>query len=115
MNTLQFGLAVLDWLQADPSHVVVAASVVAAVTPTPTPGTVYAKIYKIVDLFAANVFRAKDTGVTPAQVAEQVAVLLAQRAVVVPAAPAPAQVAPAVPAVPAAAPAAVAPTIITHS
>jgi hypothetical protein len=112
MNTLQFGLAVLDWLQADPSHIVVAASVVAAVTPTPTPGTIYARLYKIVDLFAANVFRAKDTGVTAAQVAEQVAVLLANKTVA--AAPSLPPAAPVVSAVPVAAPAA-ASTIITHS
>lgn len=79
MNTLQFGMAVLDWLQSDPSHVVVAASAVAAITPTPVPGTMYAKLYKIVDLFAVNVFRAKDTGVTPAAVAEQLAELLAKK------------------------------------
>jgi hypothetical protein len=96
MNTIQFGMAILDWLQSDPSHVVVAASAVAAMTPTPVPGTLYAKIYKIVDLFAVNVFRAKDTGVTPAAVAEQVAALLSQFAVktpvvsIPPAAPAPA-------------------------
>jgi hypothetical protein len=99
MNTIQFGMAILDWLQSDPSHVVVAASAVAAMTPTPVPGTLYAKIYKIVDLFAVNVFRAKDTGVTPAAVAEQVAALLSQFAVktpvvsIPPAAPAPASAA----------------------
>lgn len=81
MNTIQFGMAVLDWLQSDPSHVVVAASAVAAMTPTPVPGTMYAKLYKIVDLFAVNVFRAKDTGVTPAAVAEQLAELLAKNPV----------------------------------
>jgi hypothetical protein len=112
MNTLQFALSVLDWLQSDPSHIVVAASVVAAVTPTPTPGTVYSKIYKIVDLFAANVFRAKDTGVTTAQVAEQVAILLAQKAAV---APAPAVQVPVAPAVPVAVPPAAASTIVIHS
>lgn len=79
MNELQFGLSVLDWLQSDPSHIVVAASVVAALTPTPTPGTVYAKLYKIIDLFAGNFCRAKDTGVTPADVAAQVATLLATK------------------------------------
>jgi hypothetical protein len=81
VNTMQFGMAVLDWLQADPSHVVAAASVVAALTPTPVPGTLYAKIYKIVDLFAVNVLKAKDTGVTPAAVAEQIATLLATQAI----------------------------------
>lgn len=97
MNTLQFGMAVLDWLQADPSHVVAAASVVAALTPTPVPGTLYAKIYKIVDLFAVNVLKAKDTGVTPAAVAEQIATLLATQAIpkVTVAAPQPTPAAPA--------------------
>jgi hypothetical protein len=80
MNTMQFGMAVIDWLQSDPSHVVVAASAVAALTPTPAPGTLYAKLYKIVDLFAGNFCRAKDTGVTPAMVAEQVASLLMAQA-----------------------------------
>jgi hypothetical protein len=76
MNTTQFGMAILDWLQSDPSHIVVAASVVAAMTPTPTPGTLYAKLYKILDLFAGNFFHAKETGVTTTAAAEQVLALL---------------------------------------
>ena len=35
-------------------------SAIAAVTPTPKEGTVLAKVYKIVDLIALNISKAKD-------------------------------------------------------
>ncbi len=65
MNTIQFLSAVLDWLLADPAHIVVAASIIAALTPTPDPGSIGGKLYKVVDLLALNILRAKEGG--PAQ------------------------------------------------
>jgi len=62
VTTLELGKAIVDWLGADPSHVVVIASVVAALTQTPQPGTTAYKIYKLLDLFALNFLHAKDTG-----------------------------------------------------
>ena len=100
MNTVQFLMAIVNWLQADPSHVMVAASAIAMVTPTPDPKTPFGKIYKLVELLALNVLHAKESGVTAEGLAVQVAALLAQKQTQ-PAVPA----APAVPAVPAVAPA----------
>ena len=40
--------------------IVTLASVVAAVTPTPKPGTKLAKAYKLVDLLALNILKAKE-------------------------------------------------------
>lgn len=79
MNTIQFLNAVFTWLQSDPAHAMVFASAVAALTPTPTPGTVYARLYKLVDVIALNFLHAKDTGVGPSEVAQQVAAILAQQ------------------------------------
>jgi len=62
MNSVQFLQSLLDWLLADPAHVVVAASAIAALTPTPDPTSAAGKLYRIVDLLALNVLRAKDTG-----------------------------------------------------
>jgi len=45
--------------------VVTLASAIAAVTPTPTPGSVWAKVYSCIDFLALNILKAKDTGVTP--------------------------------------------------
>jgi hypothetical protein len=45
--------------------VVTAASAVAAITPTPKPGSRWSKVYKIIDFAALNVGRAKDTGIAP--------------------------------------------------
>jgi hypothetical protein len=78
MNTLQFLQDVLNWLLADPSHIVVAASAVAAVTPTPDPSSTAGKLYKVIDTFALNVLHAKSTGITPAQAATQIAYLMTQ-------------------------------------
>lgn len=37
-------------------------SAVAAVTPTPKEGTVWAKLYKLIDMLAINIGKAKDKG-----------------------------------------------------
>lgn len=66
MTTLQFVQSVLDWLLADPAHVIAAASTLAAMTPTPDPGTVRGKLYRVLEIFALNFLHAKDTG-TPAK------------------------------------------------
>jgi len=42
--------------------VVTAASTIAAVTPTPKKGTTLSKAYKVIDLLAVNVGKAKQTG-----------------------------------------------------
>jgi hypothetical protein len=38
------------------------ASAIAAVTPTPAPGSTLAKVYSIVDFLALNIGKAKDKG-----------------------------------------------------
>jgi hypothetical protein len=38
------------------------ASAIAAVTPTPEPGTVLAKVYSAIDFLALNIGKAKDKG-----------------------------------------------------
>lgn len=88
MNTLQFVMSVLDWLQASPANIVVAANVIALATPTPNPNTPLGRVYKIVDLLALNVLHAKETGVNTATVAEEVAqIFLAKQKAAAPAAP----------------------------
>lgn len=62
MTTVQFLNAVLDWLLADPAHVAVAASVIAAATGTPNPNTWQGKLYRVLDLIAINIGKAKETG-----------------------------------------------------
>lgn len=42
--------------------VVALASAIAAITPTPKPGTFLAKVYGIIDLLALNFGKAKQTG-----------------------------------------------------
>lgn len=76
MTTIQFLNAVWGWLLSDPTHVVVAGSVLAALTPTPKAGSLPAKLYRVLDLLAINFMHAKETGVTPSQIAEEVAALL---------------------------------------
>jgi len=66
MNSVQFIESIADWLLADPAHLVVAASIIAALTPTPNPDTLAGKLYRVVDLIALNVLRAKQTGAPPA-------------------------------------------------
>lgn len=99
MNTMQFLMAILNWLQADPSHVVVAASALAALTPTPTPNTPWGRVYKVLELLALNFLHAKETGVNTASVAQEVIAILSKMkppapaaapVVTPPAAPAPA-------------------------
>lgn len=58
---------IIPVLQANPyfgvfTAVVTLASAIAAVTPTPKKGTVLSKAYKVVDLLAINVGKAKDKG-----------------------------------------------------
>ncbi len=61
---------ILQFVQDQPWFGVVAAAIslasaVAAVTPTPKPGTPLAKVYGIIDLLALNIGKAKDKGKTP--------------------------------------------------
>jgi hypothetical protein len=79
MNTIQFLMAILNWMQADPSHLVVAASALAALTPTPAPNTPWGRAYKVLELLAINFMHAKETGVNAASVAEEVAAILAKQ------------------------------------
>ncbi len=61
---------ILQFVQDQPWFGVVAAAIslasaVAAVTPTPKPGTPLAKVHGIIDLLALNIGKAKDKGKTP--------------------------------------------------
>ncbi len=67
MTTLQFITGLLDWLLADPSHIVTAAAALAAATPTPDPNTPWGKLYKVLDIFALNFLHAKDSGAVASQ------------------------------------------------
>lgn len=42
--------------------VIALASAIAAVTPTPAPGTTLAKVYSAIDFLALNIGKAKDKG-----------------------------------------------------
>lgn len=77
MTTLQFLNALLNWLLADPVHLTFAAGVVAMITPTPNPATWAGKAYRVLDIFALNFLRAKETGKVDPAVAQQVAALQA--------------------------------------
>lgn len=77
MNTVQFFTALFNWLLADPVHLTFAAGVAAMVTPTPNPATLWGKAYKVLDIFALNWLRAKETGKVDPAVAQQVAALQA--------------------------------------
>ena len=44
--------------------VVALASAIAAVTPTPKPGSKLSAVYKVIDFLALNIGKAKDTGTT---------------------------------------------------
>jgi hypothetical protein len=82
MNTIQFLMAIVNWLQADPSHLVVAASALAAITPTPNPATPWGRAYKVLELLAMNFLHAKETGTAPADIGKamaQVAAILAKQ------------------------------------
>lgn len=90
MNTMQFVQMILNWLQADPTHVWVAFAALSALTPTPDPNTPLGKLYKIVDVLALNVLHAKETGVavtTPDALASQAAAIFEQKKPAVPVAP----------------------------
>ena len=76
MNTLQFLQEVYNWLMASPANIVAAASILAAITPTPNPNTPVGKAYKVLELLAFNFLHAKDTGVTAAQALQQVQQIL---------------------------------------
>lgn len=73
MNTPQFLISIYNWLMADPAHLVAAASLIAAVTPTPNPATPAGKAYKLLEMLAGNVLHAKDSGVTMQQAIQQIA------------------------------------------
>jgi hypothetical protein len=82
MNTMQFLMAILNWLQGDPSHVVVAACLLRSFTATPNPATPLGKIYKVLELFALSFYRAKETGEpapTKADAVNELAALLTQQ------------------------------------
>lgn len=89
MNTMQFVQMILNWLQADPTHVWLAFAALSALTPTPDPNTPLGKLYKVVDVLALNVLHAKETGTaqTPDSLASQVASILEQKKSAVPATP----------------------------
>lgn len=89
MNTMQFVQMILNWLQADPTHVWLAFAAFSALTPTPDANTPLGKLYKVVDVLALNVLHAKETGaaVTPDALASQVAAILEQKKPAVPATP----------------------------
>jgi hypothetical protein len=62
MTSLQFLQAVLDWLLADPSHIVTTSAALAALIPTPDPATPAGKLYRIIDILALNILHAKEIG-----------------------------------------------------
>lgn len=76
MPTLQALMLVWSWLMSDWTHPIVAMAGVAALTPTPAPGTIWSKLYRVIDVIALNVLHAKSTGITPVVIAQQVATLL---------------------------------------
>lgn len=58
---------IIEALQANPyfgviTAVIALASAIAAITPTPKEGSILAKVYKVIDLLALNVGKAKDKG-----------------------------------------------------
>jgi len=65
MTTFQSVTSLLDWLLADPSHIITAASFLAALIPTPDPSTNWGKAYRLIDLLAVNILHAKETGLPP--------------------------------------------------
>ena len=54
--------SLVDWLLADPTHLVAIASALAAIIPTPAAQSNAGKLFQIVDLLALNVLHAKETG-----------------------------------------------------
>lgn len=64
---------IIEWVQANWAYVIAGASAITAVTPTPNPDTTLGKAYKVLDVLAVNVLKAKQTGVTPAAALQKVA------------------------------------------
>lgn len=62
MDTVTTIQTVINWLLADPSHIVLASSIICALVPTPNPNTVYGKLYKIFEVLALNIIHSKETG-----------------------------------------------------
>lgn len=87
MNTMQFLMSILNWLQADPTHVVAAAALLNSIIPTPDPTTPAGKVYKVLELLALSFLRAKETGI-PAQsaatLADQIAEAIAKKSAAAP-------------------------------
>lgn len=59
--------AILEFIQTNQyfgvvSAVIALASAIAAVTPTPEPGSLLSKVYFVIDFLALNVGKAKDKG-----------------------------------------------------
>lgn len=82
MNTMEFLTAAVNWLAADPSHVIVAATLADSLIPTPDPRTPLGKLYKVLELFALSFMHAKETGIppmSPEALAEQVAAVLERK------------------------------------
>ena len=65
MTSQAFLSTVLDWLLADPTHIVAAASGLAALIPTPPPASIAGKLYQIIDILALNILHAKEPGPLP--------------------------------------------------
>lgn len=68
---------ILQFIQTQPWYSVAAAvialaSAIAAITPTPAEGSTLAKIYKVLDLLALNIGKAKDKGTVVTQPADVV-------------------------------------------
>jgi len=61
MNTILHSITSNDLLNII-TAVVALASTIAAVTPTPAPGTFLAKLYALIDFAALNIGKAKDKG-----------------------------------------------------
>jgi hypothetical protein len=101
MNTVTFFQNIITWLLADPSHLVVAATLADSLIPTPDPRTPIGKLYKVIELFALSFLHAKESGIPPnEQLEQQILAILAKQHVPAVALQAPAPVAePAAPAV----------------
>lgn len=86
MNTIQFLTSILNWLLADPSHIIVAATLADSLIPTPDPRTPIGKFYKVLELFALSFMHAKESGIPPNEQLEQqiLAILAKQQIPVIP-------------------------------
>lgn len=65
MNTLDIIAQFLpnsNWFAVITALVTLASAITAA-TPTPAPGTLLSKVYKLIEILALNIGRSKDTGV----------------------------------------------------